>query len=212
MAGYTDRTVTFWYSHLSDDPDNDPLWITIRNPKLVPLHRLRPENITFGDDGRPAEETRAFHAVLATIARLVVDWRIYGTDIELDEAGHPRPQELLPLPATRDLVRNLPSIVLQPILAHIRETLAGSVTEPGSEYFEEVFAPAESIYDGTWSGAAPQEVVDFELMREMRWSWRDLQECPAYVKRFCWDFIQLRRQAEKDAIDRAREDAKRGNR
>jgi hypothetical protein len=32
------------------------------------------------------------------------------------------------------------------------------------------------------------------------------------VKRFCWDFIQLRRQAEKDAIDRAREDAKRGNR
>ena len=46
----------------------------------------------------------------------------------------------------------------------------------------------------------------------MRWTWRELQDTPMYVRRFTWDFIQMRRQAEKDAVDRAREDAKRGNR
>jgi hypothetical protein len=59
-----------------------------------------------------------------------------------------------------------------------------------------------SIVDGTWgSGAAPEEFAAFLLMRKMHWSWDEYQSTPAYVRRFCFDFIQLqfeekRRQAE----------------
>jgi len=68
-----------------------------------------------------------------------------------------------------------------------------------------VLWPAESVYDGTWSsGPAPEELVDFEVMREMGWSWRELQEdTPLYVRRYVWDFLLIRRQAEHDAQERA---------
>lgn len=63
---------------------------------------------------------------------------------------------------------------------------------------------AESIYDGTWSsGPPPDEVVDFEVMREMGWSWRELQATPWYVRRYVWDLMGIRRQAEQDAQERA---------
>ena len=45
----------------------------------------------------------------------------------------------------------------------------------------------------------------------MKWSWRDLQATPAYVRRYCWDLLQARRQAEADANERAREEAKRAS-
>jgi hypothetical protein len=57
--------------------------------------------------------------------------------------------------------------------------------------------PVESIYEGTWaSGAPPDEWIDFELMREMHWSFQELMETPDYVRRFCWDFVQARRNAQ----------------
>jgi hypothetical protein len=33
-------------------------------------------------------------------------------------------------------------------------------------------------------------------MREMGWSFAELQETPAYVRRFCTDLMVVRRQAE----------------
>lgn len=58
----------------------------------------------------------------------------------------------------------------------------------------------QSVYDGTWGGSTvPQEIVDFEIMREMHWSWKQLQETPVYVRRFTWDCIQARREAEQEA-------------
>jgi hypothetical protein len=38
----------------------------------------------------------------------------------------------------------------------------------------------------------------------MGWSWPDLQATPAYVRRVCWDLLQIRRTAAKDAIEKAR--------
>jgi hypothetical protein len=35
-------------------------------------------------------------------------------------------------------------------------------------------------------------------MREMGWSWTDLQATPHYVKRFCVDCMLIRRRAEAD--------------
>jgi hypothetical protein len=62
-----------------------------------------------------------------------------------------------------------------------------------------VYLPVMSIVEGTWgSGAAPEEFETFLLMREMHWSWDELQRTPRYVQRFCWDFVQLIFQKESD--------------
>jgi hypothetical protein len=53
--------------------------------------------------------------------------------------------------------------------------------------------------------------VDFDLMHEMKWSWEELQATPLYVRRYCWDMIQIRRQAEHDEIEEAKREAKQGH-
>lgn len=64
----------------------------------------------------------------------------------------------------------------------------------------------ESIIEGTWgSGDPPQELVDFQLMREMHWTWRDLDETPLDVRQYAWDYI-LRERTVADA--RARKEAR----
>lgn len=68
---------------------------------------------------------------------------------------------------------------------------------------------AESIFDGTWaSGGVPSEVIDFLLMHPdgMGWSWQELNATPIYVKRYCWDLIQIKLSAQQDAIKRTRGD------
>lgn len=78
-------------------------------------------------------------------------------------------------------------------------------------FLDDVVAPAESIYEGTWgSGAPPPEFVDFEIMHEMHWDFQQLQACPAYVKAYVWELINARRRAEHDANERARSESRRG--
>jgi hypothetical protein len=48
-------------------------------------------------------------------------------------------------------------------------------------------------------------------MRYMGWSWPELDATPEYVRRFCWDLMQMRLEAEQDAEDRARREAERGS-
>lgn len=43
----------------------------------------------------------------------------------------------------------------------------------------------------------------------MGWSWPELQATPMYVRRYSWDLLQARRQAEHDANERAAEEARR---
>lgn len=71
---------------------------------------------------------------------------------------------------------------------------------------------AESVYEGTWSsGEVPAELMEFELMLGMSWSWTDFQATPLYVRRYCWDLLQARRQAEQDANERANCEAQGGS-
>lgn len=57
----------------------------------------------------------------------------------------------------------------------------------------------QSVYNGTWGGeTCPQEIVDFELCREMHLSWQELQETPFYVQRVWWDCIMAKREAENE--------------
>jgi hypothetical protein len=41
-----------------------------------------------------------------------------------------------------------------------------------------------------------------ELMREYRWSWRDFEQTPPYVRRVFWDLMVARRDAEREASER----------
>lgn len=67
---------------------------------------------------------------------------------------------------------------------------------------------AESIYDGTWaSGPPPGELVDFELMRYMGWSWQELQATPMYVRRYTWDLMNRREEALADQQKKATDHA-----
>lgn len=40
-------------------------------------------------------------------------------------------------------------------------------------------------------------------MREMGWSFDQLQSTPMYVRRYCWDLMIARREAEHEATERA---------
>ncbi|MDB4872551.1 MAG: hypothetical protein JWL97_3555, partial [Gemmatimonadales bacterium] len=67
-------------------------------------------------------------------------------------------------------------------------------------------------YGGTWGGdEIPVEVVHFELLQAMGWSWQDLQQTPAYVVRVFVDLLAIKRQAEQDAQERANAEARRGH-
>lgn len=62
-----------------------------------------------------------------------------------------------------------------------------------------------SIYEGTWgSGAPPEELIDFELCRQMHIGWSELQATPSYVKTVWWDLLNARAEAEAAAHDRSR--------
>jgi len=41
-------------------------------------------------------------------------------------------------------------------------------------------------------------------MREMGWSWTDLETAPVYVRRFCWDVSQIRRDNEAQRMRKER--------
>lgn len=51
----------------------------------------------------------------------------------------------------------------------------------------------------------PEELRDFELMgaENIAWSWRELQETPAYVERFTWDLLSIKRRCMAERQERA---------
>lgn len=74
--------------------------------------------------------------------------------------------------------------------------------------------PVESIIEGTWGGSGPQpaEWLDFALMRQMRWSWDQLQQTPMYVRRYCVDFLSMVNEHEERQMERDRRKAERESR
>lgn len=48
----------------------------------------------------------------------------------------------------------------------------------------------------------PEELADYELMRDMGWSWPDLEAAPPYVRRYCMDLMIIRRRVEAERADR----------
>jgi hypothetical protein len=62
----------------------------------------------------------------------------------------------------------------------------------------------ESILEGNWSsGEPPEEFIDFQLMREMRWTWDELQATPMNIRQYAWDYITRERAVANARAQRA---------
>lgn len=122
MPGYSNPVITLRFDQLVDDPTNDPIWVAIKNPKVMPPEALRPKDVELDADGKPVNEADAMSAMYSIIAGLVIGWRAYdATDITIDAAGNVQPMSLLPTPATADLVRRLPMEIINQIAEVIRQ-------------------------------------------------------------------------------------------
>lgn len=99
-TGYVDRYLTIPFDHLTADAKNFPVYVTIRNPRLVPPEMLTAESVPLGPDGMPLDPAKAAMATYGVLAKLIKDWRVYNAYAE--------GVELLPLPATAETVAKLP--------------------------------------------------------------------------------------------------------
>jgi hypothetical protein len=125
MAGYASRLIRLDFPELSEDPENDPIFVTIRNPKLMPLQELQDNGGNELDaDGNPVQE-KATAGMLRIISRLIAVWRVYdATHLQINPTtGEVMDQPLLPLPATPELVGKLPSAIIN----RIGDELTGAV-------------------------------------------------------------------------------------
>lgn len=101
---------------LSDDPNNDKIWVAMYNPRLMPPNDLRVAHDVPVDPatGRPVDVAEAERQMFLLFAKLIVGWRVYdASHIKVDpETGEVADQPLLPIPATGELVAKLPAVIL----------------------------------------------------------------------------------------------------
>ena len=114
--GYANRLLIREFPDLSED--DDAIYVTIVNPKTLPLARLTPRQVQLDADGKPANPDEATAATYELLASLVHDWHVYDAN---DMAEHPVP---MPLPATGDLVACLPIEILTDLTEQITKVAA----------------------------------------------------------------------------------------
>lgn len=102
MAGYVNRTVTLNFPELSEEGDD--VHVVIKNPRILPLAELEPEDVATGADGQP-DPKKAIVAMNAMLANLVKAWHVWDATVTSDADED---QKLLPLPATAASVAKLP--------------------------------------------------------------------------------------------------------
>lgn len=118
MSGYAKRNVRLAFPDLTEEGDPE-VFVTIRNPKIVPAHLLVAREVS--DDDYKADRYAYFKASYGVIASLIVDWNVYdATSLDMDP---PR----LGLPATEETVAKLPRDIAQAIADKIQEA-----TSPGA--------------------------------------------------------------------------------
>ncbi len=113
MAGYRNRFIPLMFPELAED--GDEVWVSIRNPLLVPPGELQPAPVPTHADGTPVDPQAATEAMFAVIAKLIVAWRVYDASVVAEQ------QPLLELPATPESVGRLPTVVLNRIAEEINK-------------------------------------------------------------------------------------------
>lgn len=123
MAGYANRVMRLGFPQLTEEGQPE-LFITIRNPRVVPPDDLAAYDIQVDANGMPTDAQKATERSAQIIARLIVAWRMYdATEWGVDEAGELLDQKPLPLPATPDLVRKLPAEAMMELNRAIQDAV-----------------------------------------------------------------------------------------
>lgn len=121
-TGYLNRVIRLEFPEFSSGPD-DPIWIVIRNPKLVPPAELQGD-VALNPDGTPVDMAAATDNTYRIVSQLVVGWRVYDASapVELDPGTGEvvGDQPLLPLPATIENARKLPSAFILAIADEVK--------------------------------------------------------------------------------------------
>lgn len=124
MAGLKDRFITVTFPELTEEGD-EPLYVTFRNPKLVPLEWLRSRMAT-KPDGTPVNEDAATQESYERLARLITDIRMYdANDVSMDQA-------MLTMPMDADKVSRLPMVVNTRIVEEMSKVSENPTTTPDS--------------------------------------------------------------------------------
>ena len=137
-GGYANRVIRLDFPDLSEDPEKDPIWVLIRNPKLLPPAELASfaSNSGYeqeqGEDGavkvKVADPAAAQESLRRIVARLVVAARAYdGTAVgEYDpETGDPVGEQprMPPTPWTPEIAANLPLQIIERISEEFAEAV-----------------------------------------------------------------------------------------
>jgi hypothetical protein len=112
MPGYANRTIRIAFPDLTEAGDPE-VFVTIRNPKIVPTQDLIPRDVS--DDEFKRNPRAYFMATYALIASLITAWHVY--DATSDDPD-PKP---LDLPATEETVATLPREITEAIVAKIND-------------------------------------------------------------------------------------------
>lgn len=134
--GYANRVVKIDFPSLSDDPAADPIWVIIRNPRLMPSSELT-SLTSAGNDGyeqtddgqtKVTDTSAAIGTMHRMIARLTVAARVYDATSagEFDpETGEPTgEQPRLPAPPwTPEIAAKLPQEIVGRISSEFTEAV-----------------------------------------------------------------------------------------
>lgn len=124
MAGLKNRFITIEFPEMTED--GDPLlYVTLRNPKLVPLDWLR-SHVAVSADGTPVNEEAATQESYERLARLITDIRMYDAEDPGDD------QALLTMPMTAEKVSRLPMMVNTKIAEELGRVGENPTTTPDS--------------------------------------------------------------------------------
>lgn len=124
MAGLKDRFITLTFPEMTEEGD-EPLYVTFRNPKLVPLDWLR-SRIALTPNGDPVNPEAATQEGYERLARLITDIRMYDAEDEnIDQA-------LLSMPMTAAKVSRLPLLVNTRIAEELGRVGENPTTTPDS--------------------------------------------------------------------------------
>jgi hypothetical protein len=118
MAGLKDRFITLEFPELTEDGDQ-LLFVTIRNPQLVPLDELV-SDVATDTNGAPLNPKSALWESYERVANLAVDYRMY------DSSSREVDQPLLDLPATAEKVSKFPQVVQLRIAEEMNKGANGS--------------------------------------------------------------------------------------
>lgn len=124
MAGLKDRFITIRFPELTEDGQPE-LYVTIRNPKLVPLDWLTSKLAT-GTNGQPLDADAALWENYERLARLVTDLRMYDAEDLGEDQG------LLEMPITADKLRKFPTAVNTRIAEELGRVGESPTTTPDS--------------------------------------------------------------------------------